>query len=170
MSEDRTPHLITVTLTEGGASPCVTKPTKNFREMVARAAAYTWASPNTLLGALAALILLSLGGRARVVSGVVEVGGGWGGRAIASLPRMLSFNAMTLGHVVIGVSESALTASREHELVHVRQYERWGPFFLPAYALSSLWQVLRGRRAYWDNWFEREAFAIDVNRPARRDL
>lgn len=143
------------------------RPGRGFHRQLIRAAAYTWASPNTLLGSLAALILLGLGGRARVVSGVVEVGGGWGGRAIASFPRMLSFNAMTLGHVVIGVSESALTASREHELVHVRQYERWGPFFLPAYALSSLWQVLHGRRAYWDNAFEREAHAEDRQRQAR---
>ncbi len=139
---------------------------QRYRRFGARFVAYMWASPNTALGALAVLILLCLGGRARVVSGIVEVGGGWGGRAIASFPRMLSFNAMTLGHVVIGVSEAALTASREHELVHVRQYERWGPFFLPAYALSSLWQVLHGRRAYWDNAFEREAYAQDLRRQA----
>ncbi|MCL4691164.1 MAG: signal peptide prediction [Candidatus Hydrogenedentes bacterium] len=141
---------------------------QKLRRFGARFIAYLWASPNTLLGALAALVLLCLGGRARVVSGVVEVGGGWGGRAIASFPRKLSFNAMTLGHVVIGVSESALIASREHEWVHVRQYERWGPFFLPAYALSSLWQVLHGRRAYWDNAFEREAYAQDLQRQAGR--
>lgn len=134
---------------------------------LARALAYLWAAPNTALGAVAALIMVSLGGRVRVVSGVVEVGGGWGGRAIASSPRWLRFNAMTLGHVIIGVSVSALVAYREHERVHVRQYERWGPFFLPAYALSSLWQVLHGRRAYWDNAFEREAYAQDLERQAR---
>jgi hypothetical protein len=42
--------------------------------------------------------------------------------------------------------------------VHVRQYERWGPLFVPAYLLSSLVELLRGRRPYRDNWFEREAY------------
>ena len=41
----------------------------------------------------------------------------------------------------------------------MRQYERWGPLFGPAYLLSSLVQLARGRRPYWDNHFEREAYA-----------
>jgi hypothetical protein len=50
------------------------------------------------------------------------------------------------------------SAVRAHEQVHVRQYERWGPLFVPAYLLSSLVELLRGRRPYRDNWFEREAY------------
>jgi hypothetical protein len=45
--------------------------------------------------------------------------------------------------------------------VHVRQYERWGPFFIPAYLLCSVWLMLRGYNAYLDNPFEVEAYAID---------
>ena len=35
---------------------------------------------------------------------------------------------MTLGHTILGQTDAALDISREHELVHVRQYERWGLF------------------------------------------
>ncbi len=61
---------------------------------------------------------------------------------------------MTLGHVILGADSGALDATRAHELVHVRQCERWGPFFLPAYALASLWALLRGGHYYRDNGFE----------------
>ena len=65
----------------------------------------------------------------------------------------------------IGRDVECLDTSREHELVHVRQYERWGPVFIPAYLLSSLCLWLRGRDAYFDNPFEREAYdAHDLRR------
>jgi hypothetical protein len=65
---------------------------------------------------------------------------------------------MTLGHVVIGRNQDALNGTRAHERVHVRQCERWGPFFIPAYLTMSAVTWFRGRRAYEDNPFEREAF------------
>ena len=46
----------------------------------------------------------------------------------------------------------------DDERVHVRQYERWGPFFLPAYFACSLAALARGRDAYRANPFEKEAF------------
>jgi hypothetical protein len=49
---------------------------------------------------------------------------------------------------------------RTHELVHVRQYERWGPLFVPAYLASSAIIWLRGGDPYRDNPFEREAYAV----------
>lgn len=42
----------------------------------------------------------------------------------------------------------------DHELVHVDQYGRWGPFFIPAYLVASLWARLKGHEAYRDNPFE----------------
>ena len=48
--------------------------------------------------------------------------------------------------------------ARDHEHVHVRQYERWGPFMLPAYFLSSFLAWRRGGDYYLDNRFEREAY------------
>lgn len=124
-----------------------------------RLVAYAWASPNTLLGFLAGLVVLALGGKVRVVRGVAEFSGGLLAPWVAGSVR---FHAITFGHVILGVSEAALAAARSHEHVHVRQYEAWGPFFLFAYAGSSLWQLLRGRRIYRDNFFERQAFAADA--------
>ena len=49
-------------------------------------------------------------------------------------------------------------AGTTHEMVHVRQYERWGPFFIPAYLACSLGLWLAGKDAYRDNPFEREAY------------
>ncbi len=128
------------------------------------AVGYAWALPNTLVGLLGGLLVLAFGGRLRVVRGVAEFSGGGLGAACAALPPVLRYSAITLGHVVLGVSAAELAAVRDHEHVHVRQYERWGPLFLPAYACSSLWQLLRGRRAYRDNIFERRAYAEE--RPA----
>lgn len=141
----------------------------NARRIACRVAAYAWAGPNTLLGAVFGGVVLCLGGRARVVCGVAEFHGGLVGRMVAALPGPLSFKAITLGHVILAISEAEVCAFRDHEQVHVRQYERWGPFFLPAYVVSSVWQVVHGRRAYWDNVFEREAFAIDADRATRLD-
>lgn len=129
-----------------------------FSRLLRRLAAYLWAAPNTVLGGMAGLAVVCLGGGVRRVQGVVEFHGGLAGRLLTALPGLRRFGAMTLGHVILGVSPATLDAVRRHEQVHVRQYERWGPFFLPAYLISSLWQLLRGRRAYWDNSFEREAY------------
>ena len=114
-----------------------------------RIAAYAWASPNTLLGVVLGLAVLPCGGRVRIVRGVVEFAAG--------IPLRTRFDAICFGHTIIGVSEAKLDAARDHEHVHVRQYEAWGPFFLLAYAASSAWQLLRGRSMYYDNYFEREA-------------
>jgi hypothetical protein len=65
---------------------------------------------------------------------------------------------MTLGHVILGRNQECLEYSRDHEHVHVRQYERWGPFMLPAYLGSSLVLYFRGLDPYLDNPFEIEAY------------
>lgn len=130
---------------------------------------YAWAAPNSLLGLLAALPVLALGGRWRRVDGVLEVHG-HGGPASALLRRG-PFDAITLGHVVLAVDARALWRWRQHERVHVRQCERWGPLFLPAYLAAGLWAWLRGGRSYRDNAFERAAFATPPatrRRPGRR--
>jgi hypothetical protein len=75
--------------------------------------------------------------------------------------------AMTLGHVVVGRTAAGLDLAREHELVHVRQYERWGPLFGPAYVLASAYLWFAGRDPYRDNPFEREAYALADSRPRR---
>ncbi len=119
---------------------------------------YAWAAPATLLGLAAALLARAAGADAIIIDGVLEVGGGRLERVLSRLPRPLRFQAITLGHVIIGTSHSALAACRRHERVHVRQYERWGIFFFPLYLGSSLWQLARGRDPYRDNHFERQAY------------
>ena len=118
-----------------------------------------WASPASLLGiAVGGLGLLSGGGCQRH-SGVLEF---WGGAVAWSLTHIPLIQggaaAMTLGHVVLATTHAALDVTREHERVHVRQYERWGPLFIPAYLACSAWLWCRGRDFYHDNPFEREAF------------
>lgn len=130
------------------------------KRVVPRFAAYLWASPNTMLGGVVGLVMMCLGGQVRFVRGTAEFHCGLVSRFLACFPAVFRFRAMTLGHVVLGISEVDLCEAREHEHVHVRQYERWGVFFLPAYGLSSLWQLLRGRRAYRDNFFEKSAYAV----------
>lgn len=119
---------------------------------------YLWASPATAIGLGAACVALITRGKIQIVDGVLEVSGG----AVAWLlsncvPILGGAMAMTLGHVVIGQTEAALAVTRCHERVHVRQAERWGPLFIPAYLLAGAWQWLRGRDAYRDNPFERQA-------------
>ena len=130
----------------------------NARRLVSRAAAYAWAAPNTALGVAAGLIVLCLGGRVRFVSGTAEFHGPIVARLLSGRRGSRPYGAVTLGHVVIGASPARLSALRGHERVHVRQYERWGFLFLPAYALSSLWQLAHGRDWYRDNRFELRAY------------
>lgn len=121
---------------------------------------YLWASPNTLLGLALVLLARLTGGRSRVHSGVIEA---WGGAATWMLRRCVPLQggalAITIGHVVLGCTELALDVTRTHERVHVKQYERWGPLFIPAYFIASLVAWCRGGDAYRDNVFEREAYA-----------
>jgi hypothetical protein len=123
-----------------------------------RLAAYLWASPNSVLGLAAAALLALFGARGRLVDGVLEVTGGALGRVLLAPRLRCPFRAITLGHVILATDASTLETSRRHERVHVRQYEQWGPLFLPAYLASSLWQLACGRRCYRDNWFERQAY------------
>jgi hypothetical protein len=128
-----------------------------------------WASPYSAIGLLLGLAVVVAGGRMQAREGALEFGGGHLGRMVSRLPRPYCFSAITLGHVILGTDRAALAAARAHEQVHVRQYERWGVFFVPAYLLSSLVQLALGRRPYRDNRFEREAFSKGHERP-RRDV
>lgn len=137
--------------------------------MTCRAALlYLWTLPTTTVGLLALILSAIFGRRARhtVVSGVLEVHGGlisWFLEHCTLLPGGAS--AMTLGHVVLGRNEMLLDLTRDHERIHVRQCERWGPLFIPVYFFASLLIFLRGGDAYRDNPFEREAFSRVVTPP-----
>jgi len=120
---------------------------------------YVWASPGSVIGLIAAILSWCTGGSCRIHTGVLEVSGGFARWVLRNLvlPKG-GASAMTLGHVVIAVSRDALNSTRSHERVHVRQYERWGPMFIPAYLACSIWCAIRGRDVYFENPFEKEAF------------
>lgn len=124
--------------------------------MLRRMLRYGWASPNTIFAMTIGLLLL---GRFRVVDGVIEITGGRISTMLRSLPQPAA--AMTLGHAVLGLSDADLDRTRVHERVHVAQYERWGPFFIPAYLISSAWLYANSRDGYLENPFEMEAYAVD---------
>jgi hypothetical protein len=129
-----------------------------------RAFLYVWALPTSALGVPLLLAALVSGGGAQWVDGVLEVHGGLVTvylRSVVGLVLKGGASAMTLGHIVVGRDRAVLAATRSHERIHVRQCERWGPLFIPAYLAASAYQWLRGRRAYRDNPFERQAYGSE---------
>lgn len=121
---------------------------------------WVWASPWTAVGLAAGTIGLATGGRVQRPGTAIEFYGGAVPWIISQWPGSDYTMAMTLGHVVLGRDAVCLDVTRAHELVHIRQYERWGPLFVPAYLLCSALIWVRGGDAYRDNPFEREAYSI----------
>jgi hypothetical protein len=131
---------------------------------------YLWALPVTLAGLLVALLARASGGSLQRVDGVLEAAGGWPAWVLRrGFPFSGAVAAMTLGHVVAGVSRLALAATRAHERAHVRQFERWGVLLLGLYPLAALLAWLRGGHPYRDNWFECEARAAEAEALAKAE-
>ena len=142
-------------LLQGLSSYCPEKESDSMLQFVK----ILWALPNTLIGITAGILGLLTGGSYQFRSGCLEFHGGLVTRALQKMPLTGGVSAMTLGHSIIGQTTYSLDISREHELIHVRQYERWGPFFLPAYFAASLCLWCAGRDCYRENPFEVEAYA-----------
>ena len=115
-----------------------------------------WAAPATALGLLLGLMALVTGGGVHRRGRVLEIHGGLARWFLESFPG--DPIAMTLGHTVLARTAAALDVTRCHELVHVRQFERWGPLLIPAYLACSLYLWLVGCDPYRENPFEIEAF------------
>jgi hypothetical protein len=137
-----------------------------------RLARYIWASPNTLVGLMLVVLNGLTKGSVEIVDGVLEARGpflAWLLRRCTLLPGGVA--AITFGHVVLGRDREMLALCRTHEHAHVRQYEVWGPSFIPVYLMASLWAWVNGRGAYIGNAFERAAVQAElftVSPPARR--
>ena len=116
-----------------------------------------WALPYSLLGLIVGSMGCLTGGGVQRRGVALEF---YGGATNVFLHWICGtwVSAITFGHTILGRDPDTLDACREHEWVHVRQYQRWGPFFGPAYLLSSLLVWSQGKRAYRDNHFEREAY------------
>jgi hypothetical protein len=93
------------------------------------------------------------GARIRHMHGLTLAHGGQLAGWLARHP-LGAMDAVTLGRVVLACNTYALHRTLTHELVHVRQFQRWGIMFPLAYTAASLWSFLRGRGLYWGNAFE----------------
>lgn len=126
--------------------------------MILKILAVIWALPTSMVGLLI-LIPFGAGARIRWIQGALEV---WGPGIQHMFKRLspIGAQAMVLGHFVVGTSPAFLAAVRRHERVHVRQVECWGPFFLPAYLVASLWLFFRGMDWYRSNPFEVQAYSL----------
>jgi hypothetical protein len=130
---------------------------------------YIWASPNSLIGLLFLPIVLFTNGGVQIVDGALELHGSfisWVLRHCVPMPG--GAWAITFGHVVLGRHKEALSRTRIHERVHVRQYELWGPAFIPAYLVAAMWGFVTRAGVYHGNFFEREAMRSE--RATRRTI
>ncbi len=116
-----------------------------------------WASPCSAVGLLLGVIPMALGGKAVWKRGALEVTYRQNQNSCGKFAQALPFRGIVFGHVILAVTDEELCHIGPHERVHVEQYECWGLFFFPAYALSGLWQLFRGRSPYWYNHFEVQA-------------
>ena len=124
-----------------------------------------WTSPNSLIGLLCGTVGLLTGGKVQVRRGCIEFYGG----IVEKCLERLNVVGMTLGHTILGQTKNGLRIVRNHEHVHVRQYEKWGPLFLPAYLGASGWLWCQGKDHYRLNPFEIEAYAIDDPANGKQD-
>jgi hypothetical protein len=108
--------------------------------------AYAWAAPLTAAGLL---LGAASGSKPYLHEGalVFADAAGLAGRML----RWRGFTAATLGHVIVAVGRPSAALLR-HELTHVRQAERFGPFFAPLYLAALV------RYGYRRNPFERAAY------------
>ena len=102
-----------------------------------------WTLPNTALGLAIGVVAVMLGARVRTGRNAIEF-------LDQPFVGALRKSAITLGNtihyapgrtpdqLILRYDGRALVHLGEHERAHTRQYERWGPFFLVAYAWSWL--------------------------------
>lgn len=117
-----------------------------------------WNSPNTLVGRVA--MGLCGGSKAFRDRGDGHYEALPGTTLDRILVSQLGKSAITLGDIVLyGPGCSSNKKRVTHEMQHIKQSRAWGPFFLPAYGLASVWSRVRYGNWYAGNWFERDAKA-----------
>ena len=132
----------------------------NLRRLVC----WLWPCPWTFLGLVIGTVARIGGGHVGLHKGTIVCWGPWLNRLLRCVPISGGASAMTLGHTILARSETDMLRTHDHELVHVRQYERWGIFFVPAYFAASFWLWYTGKDCYRENPFEKEAFQEDSTR------
>lgn len=139
--------------------------------MLLQAIRYLWALPNTLLGLPFLLLSMIHGRKPRRVDGTWEIENKSTSWILSKwIPIQGGAAAITLGHIIIGRNQECLDRCRNHERVHVKQCENWGPFFLPAYFVSSCFEFIRNGDPYLDNYFERQARAREGSKTENKTI
>jgi hypothetical protein len=93
---------------------------------------FIWTSPNTVIGLVLGFLTFQ---RPRVAHGALLFDRT--PRGLTALMPRLNRSAMTVGFVIL--SARPLTGTLlAHELHHIRQYEAWGPLFIPVYFLLAI--------------------------------
>jgi hypothetical protein len=121
-----------------------------------RFCSYAWAFPITAVGLCLAAMAVLTGGNAQFGDGLVETFGGIVFWLLRGNRLWKGGAAMAMGHVILARDRACLEHSREHERMHVRQFERWGVFLPIAYFLIGRWLAWRGYDPYLDHPFEQE--------------
>lgn len=119
---------------------------------------YCWVLPVSCLGLVLIPFVIISGGAVWFRDGVIEAEGGILSFLLSRLLSRFDIDALAIGHVILGQNQDSLNRCRDHEQVHVKQYERWGLFFPLLYLLFSAVALARGLDPYRDNRFEQEAF------------
>ena len=114
----------------------------NFIKTVGSCIRYCWVLPVSCIGIVLLPFIILSGGAVKVAAGVIEAEGGIL-RFLLSRRRFFRIEALTIGHVIFGKNRESLKRCRDHEHVHVSQYERWGPLFPLLYLLSSAAALVR---------------------------
>lgn len=112
---------------------------------------FIWALPATIIGFFLQFLYGIQGRRTFNDQGVLEV------RVKRIIPKFAA--AQTWGIIVF--SRIPFKYVRTHEYAHVRQWMVWGPFFLIAYPLASVWARIKHGEWYEHNYFEVGARKFD---------
>jgi hypothetical protein len=102
-----------------------------------------WTLPNTLVGLGCGVVAVTLGARVQLGRNAIEFLGNpfidhFGCAAIVIGNTIHYAPGRNPQDVVRRYDRAGFVVLGEHERAHTAQYERWGPFFLFAYAISWL--------------------------------
>lgn len=107
-----------------------------------------WALPNTLIG-------LAYGGIGTLFGAPPVWNSQDGILEFKNMPEWMMPSAMSLGHVHLFGPNHYIPSVRKEELLHTRQAEILGPFYLPLHALSMGISVLTGGGTHGNNPLEK---------------
>lgn len=115
---------------------------------------FVWPLPFTLLAGVVVCLFMPLGVTLTVRDRSIQASGPGCAMLLKVLVPWMNVSGLTIGHVVIYRTRDDAAVLHAHEIVHVRQWERWGIIFPWAYATASLVATLQGGHYYRDNAFE----------------